>query len=175
MESWKNKIVDPELTTLAYTAGEHGLNPRPEEGSPAFEDLAEYPEDDDFVDVVGYKGAFLNNWASKWSFLSTGGYFTEEYNAVEKIAAGRKTLLQNVAGTCRQSVLDVRYTVPADGKVSVRLYSLNGKYMANLADGFHKAGTHHVIRDISGIANGLYICNLTTGARKTSSTVTVNR
>ncbi|MBN1759660.1 MAG: T9SS type A sorting domain-containing protein [Chitinispirillaceae bacterium] len=174
MKEWSNELVDPELTSIGYAAGKNGLNPRPQEESPAFSDLAEYPESD-FVEAVGYKGAFLNNWASKWSFLSEGGYFTEEFIAVKKSLAGKNSIAPAIAASFRQSLLNVSYTVPTDGSVSLRLYNLGGKRIANLVDGFKKSGRHQVSTDITGIANGMYICNLTAGTRRSSSTITINR
>jgi trimeric autotransporter adhesin len=174
MKEWNNEVVDPELAAIGYAAGKNGLNPRPEEGSPAFSDLAPYPESD-FVEATNIKGAFLNNWAGKWSFLTEGGYFTEEFITVKKRLAGKNINSPAIMASCRQALLNVSYTVPSDGSVSLRLYNLSGKRISSLVNGYRKAGNHQVSADITGIANGMYICNLTAGSHKLSSTITINR
>ncbi|MFW6254234.1 MAG: T9SS C-terminal target domain-containing protein, partial [Chitinivibrionales bacterium] len=70
-EDWNNEIVDPSLAGTGKAEGE--LDPRPDDGSSAFENVA--TPDDDWFDAVDYKGAFSSEdtWAQGWSILSQSG------------------------------------------------------------------------------------------------------
>jgi hypothetical protein len=70
--SFNNTVQAAVLGGIAYTNDVAGLDPRPQAGSPLFNNV-----------LVGapvattYRGAFsgeADNWADGWSFLSTGGY-----------------------------------------------------------------------------------------------------
>ena len=66
---------DPQLGGISRTP-DGNLDPRPNAGSPVLSG-ATYPEDDDFITKVSYRGAFSNrdNWAMGWTALSQYGYF----------------------------------------------------------------------------------------------------
>jgi len=53
------------------------LDPRPGVGSPALNDAADVPANDDFLERVTYRGAFSfdDNWATGWTNLDALGYF----------------------------------------------------------------------------------------------------
>jgi hypothetical protein len=43
------------------------------------------------------------------------------------------------------------------------VYSISGKRVAELANGWSDAGRHNVTFDASGLASGVYVCRLTSG------------
>lgn len=68
LESWQNRIVDPQLTNVARL--DPLLDPRPAADGPAASG-AITPPDDGFYENVSYLGAFDpngSNWAAGWSF-----------------------------------------------------------------------------------------------------------
>ncbi len=71
----KNVLEDPQLVSISRTANSEGLNPTLNNTSAAYSDLADYPAEDDFYDVVNYKGAFgSTNWMKGWTALDHYGY-----------------------------------------------------------------------------------------------------
>ena len=70
-----NTVEDPMLNGISR-AQDNGLDPRPMADGPAYQNLADYPDDDFFV-KVNYKGAFgSTNWAYGWTALSQYGVLT---------------------------------------------------------------------------------------------------
>jgi len=70
-----NVEADPLLRGISR-AEDGGLDPRPAENSPAWDNLGEFPDDDFFVEV-NYKGAFgASNWAQDWTALEHYGVLT---------------------------------------------------------------------------------------------------
>lgn len=71
-DAGRNNTVEAALLGgVSYTNDAAGLNPRPQAGSPVFNNvLAGAPM------PANYRGAFspTDNWADGWSFLSTAGY-----------------------------------------------------------------------------------------------------
>jgi len=58
----------------------------------------------------------------------------------------------------------ISYALPVDADVSLVVYDVLGREVAQLADGEVKAGYHNVIVDGSNWASGLYFCRLTATA-----------
>ncbi len=71
-----SEAVNPQLAGISYTPNGM-LDPRPSVGSPALQNVADVPEDDDFLESTSYRGAFSfgNNWALGWTTLDELGYF----------------------------------------------------------------------------------------------------
>ena len=59
----------------------------------------------------------------------------------------------------------IRFAVPADGEVSLEVYTVLGQRVARLAEGRLGAGEHSVRFDGSGLASGVYIARLLAGGR----------
>ncbi len=58
----------------------------------------------------------------------------------------------------------IEYTVPEDGRISLKIYDLAGRETATLADGERKTGElNTVVFDASKLAPGMYLCRLNTG------------
>jgi len=58
----------------------------------------------------------------------------------------------------------ISYYIPQKTEVSLILYNLQGKAVKELASGMVSAGRHTVRVDAGGLASGLYICELKSGA-----------
>ena len=62
----------------------------------------------------------------------------------------------------------IRYDLPEGGEVSLWIYDVTGQQVRELAEGYHSAGSYHVVwdgRDDQGIlvANGVYLYELRAG------------
>jgi hypothetical protein len=57
----------------------------------------------------------------------------------------------------------IRFALPEAGKVSLLIYDVTGRLVANLVDGYRTAGIHDVTFDASGFASGIYFYRLSTG------------
>ena len=57
----------------------------------------------------------------------------------------------------------IKYSVPSDGLVTLKVYDLLGKEVGKLVDEFKQAGTFDVMFDGSNLASGVYYYQLTAG------------
>ena len=72
-----NTLEDPQLVGISRQRDE-GLDPRPTADGPAYQNLADYP-DDDFFEPVNYKGAFgSTNWLKGWTALDHYGFLAPD-------------------------------------------------------------------------------------------------
>ena len=72
-----NANMDPQLNGVSNVPLSNGLDPRPAIGGAAYQNLADYPAGDDFIQQVSYKGAFgssPNLWIHGWTYLDQLGY-----------------------------------------------------------------------------------------------------
>ncbi len=59
----------------------------------------------------------------------------------------------------------IRYDLPEQARVSVRIYDLLGRQIASLADAVEPAGVRAVRWDAAGIPSGIYFCTVRTGTQ----------
>jgi hypothetical protein len=73
-----NTIEDPMLTGISRTLGAKVLDPCPQADGAAYQNLADYPADDDFFERINYKGAFgSTNWLKGWTALDHYRYLAD--------------------------------------------------------------------------------------------------
>ncbi len=65
-------------------------------------------------------------------------------------------------------VTQFSFVLPEASRVSLKVYNLQGRLVATLADGMRDAGTHEVTFDASNLASGIYLYRLTAGTFNTS-------
>jgi len=90
----------------------------------------------------------------------------EEWDEPEKELPGMYRLSQNYPNPFNAST-EIRYTLPVDGSVSLRVFNIRGQEVAMLAEGHRPAGIHAVIWDGRDdrhrqMASGIYFCRLQT-------------
>ena len=66
---------------------------------------------------------------------------------------------------------EIRYDVPEDSHIRLSVYDSAGREVANLFDGFIKAGRHKVDFDARSLASGVYVYKLTAGKLQLSATM----
>lgn len=57
----------------------------------------------------------------------------------------------------------IRYAIPNDGNVTLRIYDVLGREVETLVNGVQKAGRYEVTFDGSRLASGVYFCKLSHG------------
>jgi len=57
----------------------------------------------------------------------------------------------------------IRYSLPADVHVVIRIYNLLGQLVMTHVDGIQTAGTHEVRLNMEGYVSGMYLCTLQAG------------
>lgn len=57
----------------------------------------------------------------------------------------------------------LRFTVPSESHVSIKLYNLAGQHVLTVADRFYEPGQHTVRISGAKLANGVYFCRMTAG------------
>ena len=60
-------------------------------------------------------------------------------------------------------VTNFNYTMPNDGMVQVSVYDVNGRIVADLVNGYMKAGTHPVVWNASELSSGIYMLQMISG------------
>ncbi len=60
-------------------------------------------------------------------------------------------------------VTTVRYNLPANGQVQLKIYNTRGQEIASLVDGYRQAGQQEVIWDASNLPTGVYLVDLLAG------------
>ena len=56
-----------------------------------------------------------------------------------------------------------QFTIEEDGMVNVAVYYINGRMVAELADGYRSAGSYPVMWDASELSSGVYMVHMTSG------------
>lgn len=57
----------------------------------------------------------------------------------------------------------ISYTLPQDGRVSIKVFDVLGREVAELINGFSSAGKHNVVWDGTNFASGIYFYSITFG------------
>jgi hypothetical protein len=58
----------------------------------------------------------------------------------------------------------INFTLPEMAKVSLNVYDVQGRQVAQLVNGLRQAGNHQVTFDGSNLASGVYLYTLTAGS-----------
>ncbi len=69
---------------------------------------------------------------------------------------------------CRDHAL-ITYRLPGDGRVSLRLYNLNGQLVKVVAEGTQGKGTHTARVGMEGLPGGVYLARLSLGGRQATA------
>lgn len=73
-------------------------------------------------------------------------------------------------------VTNISFVLKTDSKVSLKVYDISGKIIANLVDGFKQAGKYTLTFDVSGKSNlssGIYFYKLTAGGNEFTRRMTL--
>ena len=79
-----------------------------------------------------------------------------------KITPAEISLYQNYPNPFNP-VTDIKFTLPKDARVTLKIYNIIGEEVTSLINGFEKAGFHNVQFNGSNLASGTYFYRLQTG------------
>ncbi len=178
-----NRFVDPMLNGVSRAA-DAGLDPRPDDASPALSGFVQ-PPTDGFFAPVDYVGAFGDqNWAADWTFLSEAGYLTTagartpnvvtsvEEERIPNVQPTRFTLSQNYPNPFNPTT-NINYDLVTTTQVRLTVYNLRGQKVATLVDGVRPAGSYTVTWDAANLSSGIYIYRLEAGKNAVSRMMTL--
>ncbi|NLP11706.1 T9SS type A sorting domain-containing protein, partial [bacterium] len=58
----------------------------------------------------------------------------------------------------------IRYEIPDDQAVTIRVYDLSGRELETLVNGAQTAGSHEVVWNAAGYASGIYLYRIEAGS-----------
>ena len=93
------------------------------------------------------------------------GLWHEPVTSVDMDARGGGSLALRGAPNPFSIATDIRMTNPERGEVSVRIFDLQGREVATLADGVHEAGDLSFRLDAGSLPAGMYVCRARCGDR----------
>lgn len=162
LDSFENAIADPLFAMISRDSDEK-LNPLPDTTGPAFEDLVDLPAGDAFFAPVDFKGAFgRGNWAKGWSMLSTGGFFNPDIVNILAGQGGRILGPNALQATFANNRMQINYTLSNAQDISMGIFDLAGRTVAQLQNGMIPAGSHRLSWNASGMGHGYYVLRMTT-------------
>lgn len=171
-----NVAADPMIGGISRTQ-DGALDPRPNGAGSAYDDgaLAAIPTDD-FYTPSSFKGAFCDDgvWVQKWTALAhnnvlganvpfTGNANCDVMTSVDFIIEENGYLMtQNYPNPVVDNT-EIMISLPETTAVSLTVYTMDGKVVANIYTNDRLAkGDHVVTFDASHLAHGMYYYSLET-------------
>jgi|GEM_PF-643612 subtilisin family serine protease len=102
-------------------------------------------------------GPWVNDWAN------TGQSFDESLGGTTAATEPEGFAFHGAYPNPFNPRTAISYQLSADSHVSLRVYDLAGRMVAELVSGIRDAGVHQVTWDASGLPSGLYFCRIQAG------------
>ena len=116
-----------------------------------------YDEDNNRIEYL------YHEWDnSKWVPVEKGLYSYIKANPIEKVVPSRYLLSQNYPNPFNP-VTTIKYNIPQDGFVVLKIYDILGREVRTLANGEKSAGNYSVTLNASSLASGVYFYRLSAG------------
>ncbi|HVZ41203.1 MAG TPA: S8 family serine peptidase [Candidatus Kapabacteria bacterium] len=91
----------------------------------------------------------------------------------EAVSGDAGALLGDIVMNPGSQELTIPYRIPADGRVLLALYDIDGRLIHVMADRDEKAGAHGVSLSTAGLPSGTYVCRLSFGGRQVARTFAI--
>ena len=111
-----------------------------------------YSIGDGYDDIYNYCGSAPDMGAHEYNSLSTG-------NLIEILPI--KYLLENPYPNPFNPVTNIKYSIPENTDVSIRIYGINGNMIEELYNGNQVVGTYNLSWDADNQPSGLYFVKMT--------------
>ncbi len=102
-----------------------------------------------------------DEWIEDW--VSSGESFEDWTQIPEEILIPSAFTIQQNYPNPFNPTTTIRYDLPEAGYVSMTIYNISGRKVAELVDGWHEAGYHDVVFDASECVSGIYFCHIEAG------------
>ena len=117
-----------------------------------------------FWKVRGINSTGVGGWSNIRYFMTGTGTSVEDSDVIP----GKVELLQNYPNPFNP-LTKISYNLPFASDVSLKVYNITGRLVADLFSGFKESGTHTADFDASGLSTGTYYYKLKVTARKGES------
>jgi len=123
-----------------------------------------YIEDKDAGSFIYSEGDTTNNPVRIWVFHKSliSGPSTIGENKVVK----PNRLFMNISPIPASDQVEISFFIPGPGNVSLKLYSLDGRFVKDIESGYKKAGAYRIFISTHGLTNGNYFIVLSAGNGK---------
>ena len=114
-------------------------------------------------------------WGNKvvpvWTDERAGGFDMDIYTAVIDITTGIQPVAGNVPAKFElmqnypnpfNPTTNINFSIPKKSNVTLSVFDITGKEVANLISGDYEAGEHTISWDASSVSSGVYFYKLTT-------------
>jgi hypothetical protein len=128
-----------------------------------------------WVDSLINTVAFVQNDNNKEVMNSARGTYTVTGTGNQNTELPKDFMLEQNYPNPFNPVTIIRYRLPVDGNVSLRVYDLLGKEMAVLVNGFSPAGNFSVEFDASSLPSGVYFYKLITEGFSDTKKLVINK
>jgi hypothetical protein len=157
----------PSAVGLGDLSDPANPNPVPQPGSECI-GSADWsaPEISGWADQPTYRGAFdpdlpmSQQWTAGWTDFDPKNtqYLSVEDNDFE-VAISRDVLLMNYPDPFNP-VTTIKYSVPTAGRITLKVYNVQGQEVATLVNGNATAGVHEAVFTTDVLPTGTYFCRL---------------
>ncbi|MDD5362734.1 MAG: T9SS type A sorting domain-containing protein [Ignavibacteria bacterium] len=140
---------------------ENGGNWLPLAGSPALTgaNFTYTPLTDSYFTATTYVGAFgTSNWTSGWSQFNPMNYVIG-INQISSVVPSKFELSQNYPNPFNPST-KINFSIPKAGIVSLKVFDVTGREVANLLNEKLSTGTYEYTFDASKLNSGVYFYKL---------------
>lgn len=157
-----NSIEDPDLGGISRE-DDGGLDPRPNEGSPAYTN-EKATADDSFFDETEHIGAFGSTlWINGWTALSEGGYLGELATDIASVEENG-IRLEECYPNPTNNTTNIEFTLPTHTAISLNVYDITGKEVAQIIQNEkYTQGAHSIQVNCSEWQAGMYFYTLQVG------------
>jgi len=104
-----------------------------------------------------------------WQYDESDGNFSITSTGINEIASPNRvamTLSVKVFPNPARSISVVRYSLPAEGKVSLQFYDISGRLVKTLVDEDKKPGNYSVTLNSKTLSSGIYFLSLQTDTKR---------